>query len=137
MGKLWSMAQSHNVQHFSSVRGTDSRTRILHYCDWKTCIFLVFLPVFYFFNSITLTSYTFCGFSFFFFFHSLLPILVIRLHQPDGECFPVLHQPSCLLQVLSFFLISFHLCSSQSVLGHSLPLALSSPFSHTCLGFLL
>jgi len=131
------MAQAHKVQYFSSVRCTDGRTRILHYCDWKTCIFLVFLPVFYFFNSLTLTSYIFCGFFFFFFFYSLIALLGIRLHQTDRECFPVLHQPSCLLQVLSFFLLSFHICSSHSILGLSLLLAPSSLVSHTCLGFLL
>ena len=132
------MAQSHNVQHFSSVRGTDGRTRILNYCDWRTCIFLVFLRVSFFFNIITLTSCTFYAFFFFFsFFYSLVALLGIKLHQPDRECFPLLHQPSCLLQVLSFFLISFHICSSHSILGLPLPLAPSSLVSHTCLGFLL
>lgn len=121
------MAQAHNVKYFISVKGTDGRPRILHYCDWKICIFLVFLPVFYFFNSITLTSYIFCGFFFFFFFYSLVALLGIRLHQPDRECFPVLHQPSCFLQVLS---LSFHICSSYCPWPFSSPCPLKSCFPY-------
>jgi len=95
-------------------------------------VFFGFTSCFYFFNSITLTSlFFFC------FFYSLVALLGIRLHQPDGECFPVLHQPSYLLPILSFFLLSFYMCSSHSILGLSLPLAPSSLVSHTCLGFLL
>jgi len=97
VGKLWSMAQSHNVQHFCSVRVTVGRlaysvivTGNLYVFGSSSCL--------YFFNSIILTSYKLYAFFFFCFFHSLVALLGIRLHQPDGECFPVLHQPSFLLQ---------------------------------------
>ena len=101
------MAEAHNVQHFSSVRGTDGRTRIHSYCDWKTCICFVFLPVSYFFDSITLTSYTFYALFCFFFFYSVIAHLGIRLHQPDRECFPVFHQPSCLFFPFSLSLSTY------------------------------
>ena len=120
------------LPHFHAIFSTIPST--LTWID-QTYIFLVFLPISYF--CITLTSYTFYAFSFFFFFYSRVALLGIRLHQPDRECFPVLHQPSCLLQVLSFFLISFHICSSHSILGLSLPLFPLSLVSHICLGFLL
>ena len=83
------------------------------------------------FSSFSSFLFLFLFLFFFFFFYSLLALLGVELLQPDPEGFPVIRQPSRLLQSLTFLLVSCCISSSCYLLGLPLHRYAITLVSHT------